>query len=75
MPTPKPQLPLLLLLLLLSACASPSTPSATVLVTRQIQLPPLPASAKQINSPGYSQTLTDWRERAAQQLTTPSSAD
>ena len=61
----------LLPLLLLSACASPSTPSATVVVTRQIQLPPLPASAEQVDSPTYSQRLTPWRARAAQQLMEP----
>jgi hypothetical protein len=43
-------------------------------VTRQIQLPPLPASAEQVDSPTYLQRLTAWRERAAQQLMGPSRA-
>ena len=68
-------LPALLLPLLLTGCASPSTPSATAVVTRQVQLPPLPASARQTDLPNFLQELTIWRDEAAKRLTTPSDAD
>ena len=73
----KPNSPLIALLLplLLTGCASPSTPSATAVVTRQVQLPPLPASARQTDSPNFLQELTIWRDEAAKRLTTPSDAD
>lgn len=75
MPKPNTLLTALLPLLLLTACASPSTPSATAVVTRQVQLPPLPASARQTDSPNFLQELTIWRDEAAKRLTTPSDAD
>lgn len=69
-------LPALLLPLLLTGCASPSTPSATAVVTRQVQLPPLPASARQPQTPSAClptclQALTQERERWLTSLTAP----
>ena len=54
MPKPPALLPALTLIALLSACASQSTPSTSVTVTRQIQLPPLPDSARASQVPAPS---------------------
>ena len=79
MPKPNTLLTALLPLLLLTACASGSqlspVPQAPVLVSKQIQIPALPQSAKQTNSPNFLQELTIWRDEAAKRLTTPSDAD
>lgn len=79
MPKPNTLLTALLPLLLLTACASGSqlspVPQAPVLVSRPIQAPALPPSAKQVRSPDYLQKLTAWREKAAELLTTPSGED
>ena len=77
----KPNTPLtaLLPLLLLTACASGSqlspVPQVPLIVSRPIQAPALPPSAKQVRSPDYLQKLTAWREKAAELLTTPSGED
>lgn len=68
----------LLLTALLPACAMNSKPPpvpTSVNVTKQIQLPPLPESARQKHSPDYSLKLKNWQERALEQLTTPSKLD
>lgn len=64
-------LPLLLLTTLLMGCAQqlPELRPAPVIVTRQINIPPLPASAQQVDSPGYLESLTTWRRKAQLQLT------
>ena len=79
MPNKPALLTALLPLLLLAACASDSqlspVPQVPVLVSKQIQIPALPQSAKQTNSPDYLQKLTVWREKAARRLTELSSED
>lgn len=70
---------LLWLALALTACATSSAPSPVpiaVNVTRQVQLPPLPASARQPAQPSEclptcSKALTQERERWQRLLTDP----
>ena len=70
-------LPAVLLTALLIGCAQRSIPSAqSVLVTRQVQLPPLPASARQPSAPSEclpscTSALTSERERSANLLMPP----
>ena len=76
---PNTLLTALLPLLLLAACANDSplspVPQAPVLVSRPIQAPALPPSAKQVRSPDYLQKLTAWRKKAAELLMTLSGED
>ena len=83
MPKPNTLLTALLPLLLLTACASNSqlspVPQAPVLVSRQVTLPALPASAQQPTLPPEclptcSNALTTERERWRASLTTPAPA-
>lgn len=57
--------------MLLMGCAQqlPALKPAPVIVTRQVNIPPLPASARQVDSPGYLESLTAWRKKAQSQLT------
>ena len=80
MPKPNTLLTALLPLLLLTACASSSqlspVPQAPVLVSRQVTLPALPASARQPQtppecSPTCSNALMTERERWLILLTAP----
>ncbi len=80
MPKPNTLLTALLPLLLLTACASGSqlspVPQAPVLVSRQVTLPALPASARQPQTPpeclpSCSSALATERERWLSLLTPP----